>query len=190
MVTPKLGLPDYRSAQVTLSSEAYGYMLEGDMKFVTEGGIERHVFIIPSTKIVKEAETMEDPPAFIAEKQKQFSKVFKNGLGNHPVLQEGFDAIMDMLDSCYLLFELDEPEAEIKYQCTCRDFWHMYKCRHSLALSIDNMGVKIPPMYNIRHIGTKRRRGRPALAKGGEALALPPHANALPMPMPNPKRAK
>ena len=67
---------------------------------------------------------------------------------------------------------MEEPE--IKYQCTCCDFWHYYKCEHSLAMSIAKNGVPIPPQYHLAKIGEKKCRGRPENAHPGEALGAAP----------------
>lgn len=77
---------------------------------------------------------------------------------------------MGVLNLCVVLHELHVPEVEIKYQCSCYDFWHYYKCRYSLAMSIMNKAVKIPARFNVSNIGSIGRRGRPKDAHGGEAL--------------------
>jgi len=72
----------------------------------------------------------------------------------------GFDFVMDLLESCYVLHELadgGEPE-------------HYYKCRHSLGLSIRKKNVAIPDIYNIKSIGRAAKRGRPKKTKRGAAL--------------------
>ena len=101
-------------------------------------------------------------------------KVIKQGLSalgdDDALFSLGFDDVMDTLDSCHVLHELDMPELEIKYQCSCYDFWHYYKCRHSLAMSIMKDLVEVPKKYKIKNIGSTRIRGRPSEAHGGEAL--------------------
>jgi len=142
--------------------------------FVQEGGCTRDVYYLPSSAVVAEAEQHPNPKARIAVVLKKFNSVFKKGI---PVLGDedavyhlGFDKVIEILDSCVVLFELDEPEDEIKYQCSCYDFWHYYKCHHSLAMSISKKGVKIPEIYNLKNIGSTKKRGRPKVAKAGEAL--------------------
>jgi hypothetical protein len=37
-------------------------------------------------------------------------------------------------------------------------------------MSIRKKGVGIPDIYNLKNIGSTKKRGRPCTAKGGEAL--------------------
>ena len=103
---------------------------------------------------------------------KTYSRVYTRGLTGLKAepSELGFDKVVDILGSCYVLFELPEPKPEIKYQCTCEGFWHYYKCRHSVGLSIRNKGVQVPAIYNLTRIGAARKPGRPRKARGGEAL--------------------
>jgi hypothetical protein len=124
---------------------------------------------------LKKASTSADPSDFIKTSKAAFLKVFKKGITqaavNGDVSAFGFDKTMDLLESCYVLEELPEPRHEIMYECSCPYFWHYIKCKHSIAMSILNKGVKIPPIYNVTNISESRRVGRPKLAKGGEALS-------------------
>ena len=132
------------------------------------------MFYLPSSKVVKAAEEHADTKERITAVLKTFNGAYKKGLAalgdDDEVSGLGFDRVIDILDSCVVLHELDEPEAEIKYQCSCYGFWHYYKCHHSLAMSIRKKGVKIPDIYNLTNIGSTKKRGRPCAAKGGEAL--------------------
>ena len=172
--TPMLILIDWRKAQLALSRSNIEYMLFQNVMFVQEGGYTRDVFYLPSSAVVAEAEQHPNPMERIAVVLKKFNTVFKKGipgLGDEDaVYRLGFDKVIEILDSCVVLFELDEPKGEIKYQCSCYDFWHYYKCEHSLAMSISKKGVKIPEIYNLKNIGSTKKRGRPKLAKAGESL--------------------
>lgn len=121
--------------------------------------------------------TEDDQDEHIRRAKKIYLKVFKNGLTDSAIGEEvktfGFDKAMDVLQSCYVLEELDDPWPEIKYACTCPYFWHYNKCKHSLAMSILKKGVVIPAVYNITNISDKRRVGRPKRAKEGGALSAP-----------------
>ena len=174
---PELKLDDWRQAQLAMDREnMMKHTQVGKVKVFEEGNTEREVLIVPSSALVNEAhkQAAMDPKAFIKQRQVLFLKVHKKGLpalGDFDKLVNlGFDHVMDILDSCVVLHELDMPEIEIKYQCSCYEFWHYYKCRHSLAMSIKKKGVKVPGKYKITNIGSTGKRGRPAEARGGEAL--------------------
>ena len=171
---PQILCDDWRQAQIAAQRTNFRCIVHGPTKFIEEGGDQRDVFVLPSTALVKEAEEYEEPETYIKEARKKFLGVFKRGLqslGDDDAVSEmGFDGVMGILDSFYVLWELDEPEDEIKYQCSCYDFWHYYKCCHSLAFSITKKGVEIPAIYLITNIGSSKKRGRPRNAKGGEAL--------------------
>jgi hypothetical protein len=120
----------------------------------------------------KAAEETDDPKKHIDERLKQFKRIYKRGILSLPdVVEEGFDSVIDLLECFGVLFELDTPGPEIKYQCSCSDFWYYYKCPHSLALSITRNGIEVPAIYKLKNTGTKRKAGRPKNAKGGEALS-------------------
>ena len=171
---PTLLLGDWRKAQIALRRSSSKYVLCQLVKFVHEGGCTREVLYLPSSAVVADAEQHPNPMENIAVVLKKFNTVFKKGipgLGDEDaVYRLGFDKVIEILDSCVVLFELDEPKGEIKYQCSCYDFWHYYKCEHSLAMSITKKGVKIPEIYNLKNIGSTKKRGRPKLAKAGESL--------------------
>ena len=59
------------------------------------------------------------------------------------------------------------------WQCSCPQFWHYGKCKHSLGYAIYKKEVAVPAKYNIAKIGLTRKAGRPANATGGEALNRP-----------------
>ena len=174
---PEVELDDWRQAQLAMARDNMAeYTTVARVKVFEEGNKERETFIVPSSALVKKAQkqTDMDPKAFIKQQQVRFLKVHKKGLASLGDFDElvhlGFDDVMDILDSCVVLHELDMPEIEIKYQCSCYDFWHYYKCHHSLAMSIMKKGVKVPDKYKITNIGSTGRRGRPAEAHVGEAL--------------------
>ena len=100
------------------------------VKFLEEANTVRECFFLPSTALVREAEKTADAKAFISAAERKYAKVYKYGLdalGSEAELRDlGFDAVLDVLESCYCLFEMDEPDKEIKYQCTCPSFWHYY----------------------------------------------------------------
>jgi len=176
--TSTIELDDWRQAQVVINTEApRKYAGSMSVKFLEEANTVRECFFLPSTALVREAEKTADAKAFISAAERKYAKVYKYGLealGSEAELRDlGFDAVLDVLESCYCLFEMDEPDKEIKYQCTCPSFWHYYKCRHSLALSILKKGVQIPPIYNITAIGPKKTVGRPKNAVPGNALVVP-----------------
>ena len=146
---------------------------------LSEGNATREFTIIPSLDTLREAEKTDGPAGFTKKKVRSFVHVLKKGLVPSSVevgvdpRTLGFGATMDLLESCYALHELDGGgEPEIKYQCSCEHFWHYYKCRHSLGLSIKMKGVKIPDIYNITNIGKAPKRGRPKKAKPGDALVI------------------
>lgn len=174
--TPDMDINTWRDAQLFLSGETVEYMCTMTVRVYNEGLSEREVIIIPSTSTVKKANEGPDPANEIDKAMKTFSRVYTHGLTRGTLRAEpsdlGFDKVMDILGSCYALFELPEPEPEIKYQCTCEGFWHYYKCRHSVGLSIRNKGVQVPAIYNVTRIGAARKPGRPRKARGGEALVV------------------
>ena len=62
---------------------------------------------------------------------------------------------------------------EVLYQCSCPQFWHYAKCKHSLGYAIFKGEIKVPTIYCIELIGAARTAGRPANAHGGDALRKP-----------------
>ncbi|KAH8068398.1 hypothetical protein JL721_6747 [Aureococcus anophagefferens] len=64
-----------------------------------------------------------------------------------------------------------KPFAGVRWQCSCNNFWHYGKCKHSLAWAISRGEMTVPAIYRIDRIGDVRKRGRPKKAKGGEALS-------------------
>lgn len=173
--TPVITLEDWRLAQLAMERDNIMlYAMVASVKIYREGNIERDVFVIPSTALVNEAKKSSSPAAIIRKKQSLFLKIYKKGLsalGNEDeVIDLGFDEVMGVLDSCIVLHELVEPEVEIKYQCSCFKFWHYYKCRHALAMSIMKKDVEIPARYSASNVGSTRKRGRPRDAHRGEAL--------------------
>ena len=175
-VTPTLVLNDWQQAQLAQSRDNIGlHAVMQQVKFFQESGRVRDVYYLPSSKVVAEAEKHPDTKARINTVLRKFNSVFKKGLtalgDDDLVYSLGFDHVVEILDSCVVLFELDEPEDEIKYQCSCYEFWHYYKCHHSLAMSIRKKGVRVPEIYNLKNIGSTKRRGRPCVARGGEALS-------------------
>jgi len=171
---PAIECDDWRQAQIAMERDNFQCSITGKVKFEQEGNRLRTVFILPSTAVMRESAEYENPQAYIKGVQKDFLGVFKRGLRflgeDSAVSSKGLDGVLDILDSCCVLWELDEPEDEIKYQCSCYTFWHYCKCHHSLAYSIKKKGVSIPPIYDITNIGSTRKRGRPTKPKGGEAL--------------------
>ncbi len=174
--TPEMDINTWRDAQLFLCGETLEHMRTMTIRVHNEGFRDREVIIIPSMSTVKKASEGPDPAKEIDNAMKTFSRVYTHGLTRASLKAEpselGFDKVMGILGSCYALFELPEPEPEIKYQCTCEGFWHYYKCRHSVGLSIRNKGVQVPAIYNVTRIGAARKRGRPRKARGGEALVV------------------
>ena len=172
---PEITADDWRQAQNVLSDlEANAASTE--VRFIQEGNRVREVIVIPSSQLLKEASLKANPVNYLKDAKQRALKVYKNGLTTAALGEDphaaGFDKIMCALESAYFLHELDVPEAEIKYQCSCRYFWQYYKCSHSLGMSILKKGVQVPAIYNVTNIGNKRRRGRPKVARGGEALTV------------------
>ena len=173
--TPTIAADDWRQAQNLIKGSTLNYARLKEVRVLNEGNAVRNVFVIPSTELLRQSEHDPQPKQFLKDRMLAFLRVATNGLtaralgGQDPHVL-GFDAVMDMLESCYMLHELTHPEPQIQYQCSCKDFWQSYKCRHSLGLSILRNDVVIPPIYSITNIGSKRKRGRPRLVHGGEAL--------------------
>ena len=176
MTTPTITLQDWQQAQIFLEDGQLEKGFRTTVKVFDEGNAEREVFIIPSFATFKKAQDDANPAIYVKTKIAAFLKVYKSGLvptalGGVEASVLGFDFVMDLLESCYVLHELaDGGEPEIKYQCSCKDFWHYYKCRHSLGLSIRKKNVAIPDIYNIKNIGRAAKRGRPKKTKRGAAL--------------------
>jgi hypothetical protein len=171
IITPTLVLDDWRQAQLATTRDNIGvWAVSQKVKFFEEGGRMRDVFYLPSSKVVAEAEKHADTKERITAVLKTFNGVFKKGIASlgdaGTVSGMGFDCVIDILDSCVVLWELDEPEDEIKYQCSCYGFWHYYKCYHSLAMSIRKKGVGIPDIYNLKNIGYEEARA-PLHRQGG-----------------------
>ena len=167
-MVPTIALNDWRHAQIFLEGEQLSFASK-----LSVGG--RDIIIVPSTQTLSHARTTADPKEAVKDQIKKYLKVYKKGLvrgalGEDPSVV-GFDAVMNLLESCYVLFELDGGgKAEIKFQCSCTQFWHYYKCKHSLGLSIREKGISIPAIYNITNISKKARPGRPKKARQGGAL--------------------
>ncbi|KAH8079144.1 N-acetylgalactosaminyltransferase 7 [Aureococcus anophagefferens] len=85
-----------------------------------------------------------------------------------------FDTLKGIASSCYHLAPLAGADkakfADVGYQCSCPQFWHYGKCKHSLGMAIHKGKINIPPRWNITNITEERRRGRPRNANGGGAL--------------------
>ena len=113
-----------------------------------------------------------DPKAFIKQRQVLFLKVHKKGLAAlgdfDKLVNLGFDHVMDILDSCVVLHELDMPEIEIKYQCSCYEFWHYYNAVTPSPCPSRRKGSRYRASTRSR---TSARRGsegalpRPAVAR-------------------------
>ena len=170
-----MGADDWRQAQLFLKSPVFTMAKESKVKILAEGNAIRTVIIIPNPWTLSFANTNDNTKAFVDNRMKEFLMVVKYGLCERGLNGEkpealGFDEAMKLLNSCVMLHELAVEEPEIKYQCSCSDFWTSYKCAHSLAMSIRKKGVEVPPIYNITNIGASRKRGRPRTARAGDAL--------------------
>ena len=143
---PTLLLGDWRKAQIALRRSSFKYVLCQLVKFVHEGGCTREVLYLPSSAVVAEAEQHPNPMENIAVVLKKFNTVFKKGipgLGDEDALYRlGFDKVIEILDSCVVLFELDEPKDEIKYQCSCYDFWYYYRCKGKRHRALVNLSTQ------------------------------------------------
>ena len=125
---PIIECNDWREAQNTMSKDNIGlYIMQTN---ITVHGVSKNVLIIPSTKTVKAVEMSTrdstERKTKITEVMKCFVKVYRKGLseatlGSLPT-ELGFDKVLEVLHSAYVLFLLDVPEPEIKYQCSCPGF--------------------------------------------------------------------
>lgn len=88
---------------------------------------------------------------------------------------DDFDSLRGVMKKAYHLAPLTPTEAKpfagVRWQCSCHNFWHYGKCKHSLAWAISQGEMAVPAIYRIDRIGDVRKRGRPKKAKGGEALS-------------------
>ena len=102
----------------------------------------------------------------------RYSDVAENG-GQAEVLRgKSLDEALAIVGSAYHLRKLrnvarDNP---VKYQCSCPDFWHYWQCKHALGLAISRGEVSVPPRYVIASLRGRQSKGRPAAARGGDAL--------------------
>jgi hypothetical protein len=72
----------------------------------------------------------------------------------------------------WMLFDLPDDAAEL-YACTCGKFLHYMQCKHALA---KNRQTGLVSSWPSRRDPTNTQRlkpGRPAMSRGGEALAAP-----------------
>ena len=81
-----------------------------------------------------------------------------------------FDELSELAKSCRHLVPITDPEelkrhGNVGYQCSCAEYWHFGKCKHSMALAIRKGGLTIPAIYNNTIVGKKRGAGRPSGAK-------------------------
>ena len=166
-VSPEIEADDWRQAQVLMKSDAAKLAKKGRIKILADGNSTREITILPTPALLSLSTDESDPRAYVTDCMKDYLRVVKTGIHD----DYDFDEAMDVLDSCVMLWELDEEESEIKYQCSCSAFWSKYKCEHSLAMSILKKDVEVPLMYNIKNLGENRKRGRPKLAKAGDALS-------------------
>ena len=176
---PHVECDDWRQAQLAIRRDSMStYMSTAQVAL--KSGETREVYIAPFSHTVRAVEKTKDPgerARLMNEIKKNFLKVHKKGLSEETLGQDpsdvGFDEVTKLLGSCCVLHELDVPEPEVKYQCSCTEFWHRYKCQHSLAMSILKKNVAIPARYRIENIGEERRPGRVPNAHGGGALDPP-----------------
>ena len=53
----------------------------------------------------------------------------------------------------------------VGYTCSCQNFWHCGKCKHSLAYAITMGEIEVPRQYDSRIVGHPTGPGRPKKAK-------------------------
>lgn len=86
-----------------------------------------------------------------------------------------FDKLSSVLSKAYHLSPIDGEEelkrvAGVPWLCSCPQYWHYEKCKHSLGYSIFKGLVQVPPIYRIENIGAVRQPGRQRTARRGDAL--------------------
>jgi hypothetical protein len=175
-----IGLHDWRMAQIVAQTEGY-FELTGKARgytivlttevFAQLANLHKGKGTTALKKALKKAATP---------KMKEYSR-FATKPEDEEFCEEiaaySFDKLRKSVSECYHLFKLAKVSRKfgplIVWQCSCPQFWHYGKCKHSLGYAIYKKDVAVPAKYNIAKIGLTRKAGRPANATGGEALNRP-----------------
>jgi hypothetical protein len=175
-----IGLQDWRMAQIVAETEGYFELT----------GAARGYTIILATEVYAQLANLhkgKDKNGFkkalkkaALPKMKEYSRFAtkpEDKEFSEEIKAYSFDKLRKSVSECYHLFKLSKVSRKfgplIMWQCSCPQFWHYGKCKHSLGYAIYKKEVAVPAKYNIAKIGLARKPGRPANATGGEALNRP-----------------
>ena len=165
-------LDDWRTAQIVAGTP--GYL---DLRSTAKG----YVFILSTVTHAQLANLQKSEKGLKAAARAKllaYSYFATKPVGddfNAATKSMSFDELRETGTSCYHMFALRPSERrfgpEILYQCSRPQFWHRGKCKHALGYAIYKKEIAVPAKYRLEKVGRNRKAGRPASAKGGDALS-------------------